>query len=547
MSIIVRDKDGNRKKLAGIGKTGPAGPQGEEGIQGPPGVGIPTGGVEGQTLIKIGSGDYVTGWGPYPSNKNLLINSDFRRPVNRNGRTEYTSAVQTIDRWALSAETITAVVGSGGVRLKEQGSNDRARPWLSQNFENVEVFAGKTVTFSALISANTASKFRLTIRDGNIDNTVAVYRTHDKELSEGEEALISFTIKLVNGLRFAAFQLFSDGADVTVYAAKLELGPVQTLAHKEGDTWVLNDPPDYDLQYALCSQYSPTTGEWIGSQHSNPNLLDNAYWASKDAIINQRGQDEYTAEGYIIDRWYITENISVRLLDNGIILEHTSPSFIRQTLENPAALSGKTVTLSALLSDVNVNSVTELLRCRINNTFALYNTMVRRDGLCSITFTCPSDITSFHIEIGSSVSNSLVVHAIKLELGPVQTLAHKEGDTWVLNDPPPNKALELAKCQRYQLISEYNNSIFGRVEITDTRKATLFMPTPVKMRANPSIKISTLVAVGNGKDKTVNNIVANGTVVSNGIQFSVIDDFANIGAYQTLSCFCTKIEVDANL
>lgn len=39
--------------------------------------------------------------------------------------------------------------------------------------------------------------------------------------------------------------------------------------------------------------------------------------------------------------------------------------------------------------------------------------------------------------------------AAKLELGPVQTLAHKEGDAWVLNDPPPDPATELAKCQRY--------------------------------------------------------------------------------------------------
>ena len=40
--------------------------------------------------------------------------------------------------------------------------------------------------------------------------------------------------------------------------------------------------------------------------------------------------------------------------------------------------------------------------------------------------------------------------AAKLELGPVQTLAHQDASgNWVLNDPPPNKALELLKCQRY--------------------------------------------------------------------------------------------------
>ena len=54
-------------------------------------------------------------------------------------------------------------------------------------------------------------------------------------------------------------------------------------------------------------------------------------------------------------------------------------------------------------------------------------------------------------DTGSSGGNDgLYIKAAKLELGPVQTLAHKdENGNWILNDPPPSKALELAKCQRY--------------------------------------------------------------------------------------------------
>lgn len=69
------------------------------------------------------------------------------------------------------------------------------------------------------------------------------------------------------------------------------------------------------------------------------------------------------------------------------------------------------------------------------------------------------------------------IHAAKLELGSTQTLAHQdENGNWVLNDPPPNKALELAKCQRYyQLFSS-----------ADTRPENLadYRPT---MRANPAL------------------------------------------------------------
>ena len=59
----------------------------------------------------------------------------------------------------------------------------------------------------------------------------------------------------------------------------------------------------------------------------------------------------------------------------------------------------------------------------------------------------------FNIQINSSVEAHVKLYAAKLELGSQQTLAHQDADgKWVLNDPPPNKALELAKCQRYQVV-----------------------------------------------------------------------------------------------
>jgi len=481
----------------------------------------------------------VEGW----SNMNLLLNSDFRNSVNRNGQAEYTTGttiIYTFDRWQLRRGSVSltddGIVFSANVTASESSKNG----WIGQVVERAVDIAGNQVTFSALIDNKLYQVTGTLPPKGGSSITSAITNN------------VCLHCEWLSTQTAPQIEIFSySETPVCIKAAKLELGPVQTLARQNADgEWEIIDPPDYDLQYALCSQYSPTTGEWIGSQHSNPNLLDNAYWASKDTIINQRGQDEYTAEGYIIDRWYITENISVRLLDNGIILEHTSPSFIRQTLENPAALSGKTVTLSALLSDVNVNSVTELLRCRINNTFALYNTMVRRDGLCSITFTCPSDITSFHIEIGSSGSNSLVVHAIKLELGPVQTLAHKEGDTWVLNDPPPNKALELVKCQRYQIIPGRENVIYMFALGTGytTNSIRFFFTLPTTMRAKAAIKFENLYAHMGTTLLKIKEITNYGSV-ANGIWLhAVVEGTVEIGkAYYLRSESPFSFVIDANL
>ena len=67
--------------------------------------------------------------------------------------------------------------------------------------------------------------------------------------------------------------------------------------------------------------------------------------------------------------------------------------------------------------------------------------------------------------------------AAKLELGPVQTLAHQDASgNWVLNDPPPDKALELLKCQRYY-------QVFSREDLRPD-KAVDFRPP---MRIDPAL------------------------------------------------------------
>ncbi|RHT58864.1 hypothetical protein DW766_01615 [Butyricicoccus sp. AM29-23AC] len=45
---------------------------------------------------------------------------------------------------------------------------------------------------------------------------------------------------------------FKKGTSTLIKAAKLELGSTQTLAHKEGDKWVLNEIPDYGEQLRRC-------------------------------------------------------------------------------------------------------------------------------------------------------------------------------------------------------------------------------------------------------------------------------------------------------
>lgn len=70
---------------------------------------------------------------PTISNPNLLINSDFRNPVNQRGQTTYTEGTERygVDRWLLYNST-REVVNSGSITVTNVGE---ATTWFAQKFE----------------------------------------------------------------------------------------------------------------------------------------------------------------------------------------------------------------------------------------------------------------------------------------------------------------------------------------------------------------------------------------------------------------------------
>ena len=83
--------------------------------------------------------------------------------------------------------------------------------------------------------------------------------------------------------------------------------------------------------------------------------------------------------------------------------------------------------------------------------------------------------------------------AVKLELGSVQTLAHQDtSGSWVLNDPPPDRALELAKCQRYQLPLQDKSGNYGcpiGYGIYQNGLCRIAIPAPTTMRGAPTLTV----------------------------------------------------------
>lgn len=263
---------------------------------------------------------------------------------------------------------------------------------------------------------------------------------------------------------------------------------------------------------------------------SSPNLLDNWYFADP---INQRGKTEYTGSGaYTIDRWLITANsVTAALAEDGLKLDFDgtiSWDGIEQPVEGAAQYRGQTVTLSALVKGQEGKVFG--LRCRVQKTGAKYTARFVGTGdwmLVANTFTVDEDASVLSPIIASYETaevKTLTVRAIKLELGTRQTLARQDADGgWVLNDPPPDKALELAKCQRYFVNLAYPlftawqpvGFALGR----SAASADAELDFPVDMRAKPAASMSEEISLIDETSSSGNKIaVTSAAIVGTGVR-----------------------------
>jgi len=248
-----------------------------------------------------------------------------------------------------------------------------------------------------------------------------------------------------------------------------------------------------EQENAVSAALADKTGE---------NLLDNSRWDDPDAIINQRGQTEYSTMGYAFDRWIFSTNPgnTVTILPEGvkITVVNNLNARLDQFIEYPQRFSNRVVTFSALASEFT-NQKTAIA---IGVWYLDYSqpkltkTSYSNDnGLFSVTVQLPDIIDQSYIfRLSVASQEDTIWKAAKLELGGHQTLAHKDASgNWVLNDPPPNKALELAKCQRYQ-IEVFNKENIGQGYLCTCRavESTILygllpLPTTMQGGGNPTL------------------------------------------------------------
>ena len=165
-------------------------------------------------------------------------------PINQRGQSVYTGAGYGIDRWYLQGG-VTLTVNSGSVTASGAAS-------VEEKIQNVQP---GTYTLSVLYDKSVGSTM------GYISGTgVGV----SLALPNGIKTLASttFTISSEVDLSIAWYGAGDTNSSITLYAVKLELGSLQTLARQVNGVWELNDtPPDYGLELWKCMRYQQPCGD----------------------------------------------------------------------------------------------------------------------------------------------------------------------------------------------------------------------------------------------------------------------------------------------
>ena len=210
-------------------------------------------------------------------NPNLLDNWWFPNAVNQRGASSYPNDGYCIDRWYRKWFT-AFTVSTSGISMTAGSSS------VGQLVQEIEILnnhllrAGKTITFSVLVTSVTGTGGRISIALGTAINNNSSNLVSTTFSTPGLYK-ISVTLPESQGSRVNFIIQAELSSTINVLAAKVELGSAQTLCCNNGTdenpVWVLNEVPNYAEELAKCQRYL-----WIIKATDNNHTI--AYGSAAD-------------------------------------------------------------------------------------------------------------------------------------------------------------------------------------------------------------------------------------------------------------------------
>ena len=261
------------------------------------------------------------------------------------------------------------------------------------------------------------------------------------------------------------------------------------------DNWYFANPVDQKNGYYIPKGVKYNTLSW-----TEAGTTDKAYpvigYSGQDPLITVNGTNYivgksaqvpgYCTIGYTVDRWKLDVGEAVTLEDGCICLKK-SGTYWGEYFDDFDQFIGMTLTGSVLLSDGTLRTGSFVYNGLLNQGQTFFSS-----ELGFYIQRLSDSLTQCEI---NSLADNVKIKAAKLELGDTQTLAHKEGDKWVLNEIP-DFGEQLRRCQRLAIDGKYYTTV-GQLNYSgDTYYVSVQFPCV--MRTSPVITLKEISAIGWG-------------------------------------------------
>lgn len=256
-----------------------------------------------------------------PANRNLFWNSNFSKPVNQRGASSY-SLGWCVDKWIIQNNSGSGLVQVSSDKLILYGKHNDGLQYPI-TYDDLKLFENRLFTMSILTSNGElfSTTFRLSKTGG-----------YTGESGTGKWLMYHGLYTPTNYWLFYPLITLDQPSrlSVDVLAAQLELGNIQTLAHRveNSNVWELNDvPPSYDETLKKCQEtYQIISGENGGWIAPGSGYLSNAVIVVCHLPVTmKRTPTISTAGGFQVgaspsDRIDVTELRINRMIHNALSL-----------------------------------------------------------------------------------------------------------------------------------------------------------------------------------------------------------------------------------